>query len=336
MHKLSFALLPLLTLLGAAGLLGAAPAGRPIPAAAKLLAPRALTPATIASTCKEQIAVAGKRIDAIVHRRSARTFGTVVAALEDVEADLSDNLSAQSFLFQVSSNAATRSASEKCGADVSNFLTVETARPDLYAAIAAARASNTAQTVADKKLLELYITGAQRAGAALAEPQRKQFIALQKKLTDLSNGFAANLGNDASSITINATQLASLPPDFAGSLKTDVSGVTTVPVNESTYSTFMSSETDGAARKAFYTAYQRRGGEANVQLLQQAIVARDGVAPHVHFPKLAARRHVPEKSRHRAAAEGAHRSRAARSREGLTARAVGHHVLSEPAAQVAL
>lgn len=292
MQKPSFAQLPLVAALAIAAVLGCSPtpaaAAFPVPAAAKLLTPGVLTPARIAATCKQQIALTGKAIDAIVHRRSARTFGTVVEALENVEADLSDNLSAQAFLFQVSPDVAVRDASEKCGANVTDFLTVETARPDLYGTLAAARDSKTATTTAQKKLLELYLVASQRSGAALPPTQRKRLIALQQKLTALGNGFAANLANDASSITITAAQLALLPPDFAGSLKTDAAGVTTVPVNESTYSTFMSSMTDGAVRKAFYTAYGRRGGDANVKLLQQAIEARDGVAHLLNYPNWAA------------------------------------------------
>jgi thimet oligopeptidase len=290
MQKPTFTHGPLAGALAAVLLLGAAPAPpAAMPAVtAKMLAAGGATAAGIAADCKAQIALTGQKIDAIVHRRSARTFETVIESLENVETDLSDNLTAQTFLFLVSPDAAVRSASEKCGADESNFLTAETARPDVYAAIAAARDSKTAKTPAELKLQSLYVIGAQRTGAALPAAQRKQFVALNAKLTDYANAFAANLSNDTAAVTINATQLADLPSDFAGTLKTDAAGVTTVPVNESTYGTFMTSETDSAARKAYYLAYQRRGGEANVKLLEAAIVARDGVAHLLHFPNWAA------------------------------------------------
>jgi thimet oligopeptidase len=70
-----------------------------------------------------------------------------------------------------------------------------------------------------------------------------------------------------------------LPPDFvAGALKPAAGGGFTVPVNESTVSPFLQNESDPTARKAFYIAYQNRGGAANVKLLEEAIVVRDHLA----------------------------------------------------------
>ena len=104
-----------------------------------------LTPAAIAQSCRTQIALAKTRMDAIAHRAGPRTFGNVIAAIENVEADLSDNTAAAQFVFQVSGDAAVRNASQQCGSDESSFFAFESARPDLYAALVAARASRTAK-----------------------------------------------------------------------------------------------------------------------------------------------------------------------------------------------
>jgi thimet oligopeptidase len=237
-----------------------------------------LTPARISASCGTQLARAKQRIDALVRARSARTFDTVVAALENVESDINDNLAAQQLLFQVSPDAAVRDASQKCGINVGNVFNEETARPDLYAALVAAKNSNTATGPAQRKLLELYMTGSRRSGAGLASAQRREFVALEGRLNDLESRYAANLGNDASSVTITPAQAAALPPGFAGSLKKDDAGNTIVPVNESTVETFLANEPDADARKAFYFAYYQRGGKANVALLQSALVARARVA----------------------------------------------------------
>jgi thimet oligopeptidase len=247
-----------------------------------------LTPAQIASSCGAELARAKQRIDAIVHRRSARTFDTVVAALENVEADINDNLAAQQLLFQISPDAAVRAASQQCGIDVGNLLNEETARPDLYAALLAAKQSNTATGLAQHKLLELYLTGSRRSGAGLATTQRREFVSLEGQLNDLEARFGANLGNDASSITITPAQAAALPPGFAASLKKNDAGNAIVPVNESTVEAFLTNEPDADARKAFYLAYYRRGGAANVALLQSALVARARVAKLLGYPNYSA------------------------------------------------
>src|SRR5665213_3380641 len=197
MPNIAFASARLLAAIALAVLFGGASSSPA--AAAGLVEPGlragALSPAAIAASCSTQIGRARARIDALVRRPGSRTFANTIEALENIESDLNDALAAQQFLFNVAPSARVRTASEKCGADVNNLFTVETARPDLYAALIAARASATAATPAQRKLQELYLTGAQRAGAGLAAPQRHEFVTLQKKLTDLSNAFMANLAN---------------------------------------------------------------------------------------------------------------------------------------------
>jgi thimet oligopeptidase len=267
-----------------------------LPAASAAAAPRTvpltvhwdLTPAQIASSCSAQIALAKRRIDAIVHQRSARTFASVIEALENVESDINDNLAAQQFLFLVAPDAAVRNASQKCGVDVGNVFNEEQARPDLYAAIVAAKNSHTATGIAQLKLQQYYVTGGQRSGAGLGTKQRREFVALEQKINDLETRFAADLGNDATTIAITPAQAAPLPPAFLGAFKKDDAGNTIVPVNESTIETFLANEPDADARKAFYTAYYHRGGQANVDLLQNAIAARARIANLLGFPTFAA------------------------------------------------
>jgi thimet oligopeptidase len=247
-----------------------------------------LTPAQITTSCASEIAKAKARIDAIVHRRSARTFDSVIKAYEDVNADLGDDLAAQGFLYQVSPDAAVRAASQKCAVASGNFGNEQSARPDLYAAIVAASASGTARTAADKKLTEMYVIAGRRAGAGLAAGPRREFVALEQKINDLETAFNVALGNDASTIVVTPEQAAALPSDFTAPLKKDPSGGTIVPVNESTITTFMENEPDASARRAFYLTYYKRGGLKNVDLLQQALVARARIATLLGYPNWAA------------------------------------------------
>ncbi len=274
-----------------AGLFLAAAAG-PADAAAPALSPLPvrwnLTPAQITTSCASEIAKAKARIDAIVHRRSARTFDSVIKAYEDVNADLGDDLAAQGFLYQVSPDAAVRAASQKCAVASGNFGNEQSARPDLYAAIVAASASGTARTAADKKLTEMYVIAGRRAGAGLAAGPRREFVALEQKINDLETAFNVALGNDASTIVVTPEQAAALPSDFTAPLKKDPSGGTIVPVNESTITTFMENEPDASARRAFYLTYYKRGGLKNVDLLQQALVARARIATLLGYPNWAA------------------------------------------------
>jgi thimet oligopeptidase len=259
------------------------------PAAAVLPIDWSLSAAQIASSCATQIARTKGRVDAIVGDPERRTFNSVILHLENVSSDFNDDLAAQGFLYNVATDAKVRAASLKCSTDAGNVLSEISARPALYKALADASASGTAKTSAQRKLTQLWITALKRSGAGLPTAQRKEFVALEQKLTDLQNKFQANLSNDASTVTITAAQAVPLPSDFvAASLKKNADGGYTVPVNESAVAPFLQNETDSAARKAFYIAYNNRGGEANVKLLQDALATRDRLAHLIGFPTWAA------------------------------------------------
>jgi len=274
----------------ALALLSTLPAAAPAASGASVLAiDWSLSPARIASTCAAEIARIKSRADAIVASRSKRTFDTVVLPLETASADFNDNLAAQGFLYNVGTDAKARAASLKCSTDTGNAYTEITARPDLYRALAAAQASGTARDAAQRKVTALWLTAVKRSGAGLPDVPRKTFIALQKKLTDDQNTYQANLSNDATTIVITAAQATSLPPDFvAASLKKNADGGYVVPVNESTIGPFLQNEADSSARKAYYVAYNNRGGDANVKLLEDAIATRDRLAHLLGYPTWAA------------------------------------------------
>ncbi len=276
-------------LLGAALVVTLPVAAPAKPATAVLSIDWSLTPARIASSCAASIATIRRRVGQIVAGRPPRTFATVVLPVETASADLNDDLAAQGFLYNISTDPKVRAASLKCSTDVGNVLSEISARPDLYKALAAARTSGTARGAVQQKLQSLWLTALARSGAGLPDAQRKTFVALQKKLTDDQNTFQANLGNDQSTITITAAQAQPLPPDFvAAALKPAAAGGYTVPVNESTVGPFLQNETDAAARKEFYVTYNNRGGTANVKLLEDAIATRDRLAHLLGYPTWAA------------------------------------------------
>jgi len=234
-----------------------------------------LTPAQIDASCKSEIDAAGKRVDAMLHARSARTFKTVAEPLENIISDLGDNLAAQVFLFNVAPDKAVRDASERCNTAVAGYQAELFARPDLYAALAAAARSHTARGPVQAKLLDVHLINAKRSGAGLPPAQRRRFVEIAKQIADLENAFASNLASDASSITITKEQTAGLKPDLVASLKPNADGTLVVAVDESTYTQFMANASDANARKDFYITYSKRGGQKNVELLEKAIALRD-------------------------------------------------------------
>jgi thimet oligopeptidase len=246
-----------------------------------------LTPEQITSTCTAQIADFDAAVKQIMAVRGSRTFQNTLLPLENAEADLSDRLVAQGFLFNMAIDKPVRDASDRCNIAQGDYFSAFGARPDVYRALLDVQQSQTATTAADKKLLEFYLVSARRSGAALTPDKRKTFIELSDRLTALGSKWEEALNNDATTITITAAQANSLPPGFVSTLAKNPDGTYTVKVNESTSTPFLQNEIDVTARKTYYVAYNNRA-LTNVTVLESAIDVRDQLAKLLGFESWAA------------------------------------------------
>ncbi|GAC1442229.1 MAG: M3 family metallopeptidase [Vulcanimicrobiaceae bacterium] len=272
----------------------AGPAGAAAPASsapqAQVQAPAfdfAPTPAAIATRCASRIARAKATAATLAAvPRARRTFASIVGPLENLSADLNDDLMVPTFLGSVATARPVRDASLACQNAVSDFVTTLQARPELYRAVADANASGTARTSADRKLTALWLVAFERSGAALPPRTRARFVAASQKLSQLQNAYGANLGNDRTTIALDARGIAGLPPDLVATFKRAGQRYI-VRVDESTASRFSSNARDPAARRAFFFA-RARVVPRNVAILQQAIALRDGLAHDLGYPTWAA------------------------------------------------
>lgn len=252
----------------------------PVAAAAATSPPAinwSLTAPQIARSCKSAIATATARIDSIERGRGERTFANTVLPLENAAADANDSTVAQEFLFEVSPDKGIRAASLACNNDLNNALTALTASPTLYRAVAAASQSGSAQNVYQRKLTSLWLVSLKRSGGAISNRKRPEFIRLEQQLNALQNQFGANLGNDATTITITQPQTSGIPADVLASYTRNAEGSYTIPVNESTAS-FLQYASNEAALKTYYLAYSNRQAGPNTKLLESAIAVRDRLA----------------------------------------------------------
>jgi thimet oligopeptidase len=246
-----------------------------------------LTSAQVASSCAAEIKKTDAAVNAMLRRKGARTFQSVVLPLENASSDANDDLAAQTFLSAVSPDKTVRDASDTCQNDISNYFTALSARPDLERAVAAAKHGNTAKTVYDRKLTDLWLTSLIRSGAGLATAQRKEFVKLSDELSQLQTDFGKNLAADKTTIRISAAQTSGVPADIVAGFTKNADGTFTVPVNEST-AAFLQYATEESARKTFYFAYSNRGGPPNVALLERAIAIRDRLAHLMGYENWAA------------------------------------------------
>ncbi len=246
-----------------------------------------LDAATIDKNCKAAIGRAKTKIHAILNGRRLTTFDSVVKPLEDAFADLNDETMVETLESAVSTDAKARDASFACQNDQAAFTNEVEANPALFEAVDAARSSNTAQTLDERKLTSLWVVALKRSGAALNPAKRKEAVALNNQITQLETKFNANVANATTKIHLTQAQTAGLPDDFIATFAKSGDGYD-VPVNESTTATFEHNASDPAARKIYYLAYNNRGYPANVKILETTIAARDRLAHIYGYPSWAA------------------------------------------------
>ncbi|MBV8424434.1 MAG: Zn-dependent oligopeptidase [Candidatus Eremiobacteraeota bacterium] len=257
------------------GLVATCPAAFAMPGDNVRVHPKwAVSAVSLRGDCLREIALAKKRTDALMASHEPITAASRLLPLENITADLSDRTMVDTFMFSVSPSADVRNASQACIDEINAFTTEFNARPDIYRALQRIAANRSASSPYQTKMLELYIEQSRVSGAGLAPKARREFVRLSQELGKLELRFGANLQNDKTTIAITQAQTAGLDADFVAQLKKNPDGTLSVPVEESTYSPLMENCKDADARKAFYLAYQNRGGTGNVRLLEQAIAIR--------------------------------------------------------------
>jgi thimet oligopeptidase len=244
-----------------------------------------LSAAQLTASCKQELDRAQKAIDSIDARANSDSNPALLEDIERAMADMSDALDAQVLLMNVSVSKDVREASTKC-VDAVNAFNVKLSADSVVYAIAQG-AMKTAPTPAERRLAELYVESGRRTGAGLPPAQRAQVTALFDRLNMLQTAFQRAIGEDNSSIVIDAKDARSLPPAFVKTLKATTGGYQ-VNVNESTASQFLSNEQSAAARNRFYVVYSNRGGQGNVKRLADAVALRMQIAHLLGFKTWAA------------------------------------------------
>jgi Zn-dependent oligopeptidase len=256
-----------------------------VPALASAQQPAAwhLTPSQISSSCREAIDQAKREIASITSKPA--TPGSLVK-IENAVAQLQNSLGGQTFLFNVSTDAAARDSSTACTQWLTNYNLELAADPRVYAAAVRANAVTNTEP-ADHVLAKLWIETGRHNGAALDSATRTKTTAMLQRLSDIQRDFMIRLASDTSHIRITKAESEGLAAQLLAGLKADATGFV-VPVNESTTGDFARTERSSEARRRFSTKYLVRGGPENIDRLRNAIALRDSIAHLFGFKTWAA------------------------------------------------
>jgi thimet oligopeptidase len=240
----------------------------------------------IASSCREAIREARARVQTITARsRDGATAVVDLVAIETAVADMEDALVAQKLFANAVADRAVRQASIQCNEALAGLRVAIAADPAIHAL--AQTAHDRASAPVDRQLAKIYVEAGRRAGAGLDAARRAQVTQLFDRLNRLESEYMQAMGADHTTIEISREEAASLSPSFVGTLQPSPRGYV-MPVNYGTLKRFLESQASGEARKRYHLAFYNRGGQANVERLEQALSLRDQIAHLLGFDSWAA------------------------------------------------
>ena len=242
----------------------------------------ALDPEDLQATCRRATSAATERVREVVADapRAAASMERLVA-VETALADLDGDLVAHTLLADVTSDDRLRAASAACKQAVAELhqSTASDARILALARQAGERAGN----VADRALAARYIESGEGSGAHLDAGTRAVLNELLDRLKALEIEFQQALAADRTHIEISREEADSLPADLRQRLTATEDGYQ-VPVDFSgTGRQFLSTMASADARRRFQVAFLRRGGEANLARVQEALGLRSRIAALAGF-----------------------------------------------------
>jgi thimet oligopeptidase len=247
-----------------------------------------LPPEQITSECRAEIARARGRIEVLVAGNwEASAAPAALSAVDAVVADMNEALVAHMLLAHVTEDTAVRDASAACNEALAAFEVERSADPALFALARAARVAP--RTPADAQLATIYAEAGRRTGTGLEPARRHQVTRLFDELATLETVYMQALGEDRAAIEITTDEAASLPPSLVDSLAAGPGGLV-VPVNWGTREQFLANQASSAARKRYHQAFHNRGGQANVERLEQAVALRHRLAELLGYESWAAYR----------------------------------------------
>jgi Zn-dependent oligopeptidase len=247
-----------------------------------------ITPQHLSTRCDSAITTARAGVErALMTPAGQRTFAAAMRPIEEATENAQTDLTWLGQLYLLSPDSATRSASLACSKKATDFGVELSSDARIYAAAQEAQRDAAVTAAEDRQLVKLYIETGRRNGAGLDTVTRARVTALHTKLNDLERDFGARLAADSTTIIIADKDTAGLSPQFVATLK-HTSGGFVVQVNESTVGSFMTHQRNASARERYYVAYNKRGGQDNVDRLQRALALRDTLAHLLGFQTWAA------------------------------------------------
>lgn len=217
------------------------------------------------------------------------TFENGPLALERAMTRLSTELTVPLFLKYVSDDPAVREAGDRCEVAVQKTTVDVFVREDLFAVVDAVVKKKPALDEADARLLDEQYASFVRNGLGLSAEDRAKFVTLKKRLVELEAAFSKRLLDWDERVVATSDEVHGIPEALLQGVDKTTDGQYRFELSYPHFNAVIEHATSPVLRRRMERAFQQRGGEANVRLLEEALRLRDeaakmlGFASHAHF-----------------------------------------------------
>lgn len=186
-------------------------------------------------------------------------------------------------LQNASPDAATRDAAQACLEQLMPFGTELFQSAALHARVLAYVPHDIQEDSYRQWLLEQF----DDAGVSLPEDKRQRAKAIQDELNLLCLQFQKNVNEVNTTLAFTPEQVQGLPASWLDARARDDNGHYLLTLDYPCYAPFMELATDASARQALWMAFQTRAGQANLDLMDRALVLRQELAQIYGLPDFA-------------------------------------------------
>lgn len=242
-----------------------------------------LNDVTLTLSCNGAIEQARQRVtemekiqlDAVTPENVLEQWDKDQIALEDV-------IGPVAILNNVHPDKRVRDAADACVLKLSSFSTELFQNEKLFERVRAVKPATATQKQFQRDLLEAF----EDSGVSLPAEKRARMKEISDEITLLSQQFAKNIRDNSTKLTFTPEEAKGLPADYVARVK-DAKGNIVVGFDYPDYVPFMSSAENEEARKRYYIAYNSRGTDANLALLDKIVKLRQEIASIYAVPSFA-------------------------------------------------
>jgi len=216
-------------------------------------------------------------------------FESVYATLDGVFNDMNIASNNCFMLYWVSPDSLTRAYGLESYQAISDFSSNIFGDKDLYNQMKSVKESDAFAKLADHKqrLVKKMMLGFERSGVDLEADKLERFKKLTSELNELSAAYSTNMNSADEKLVLDEDGIAGLPESFKNTYRVD-DNTYEVPVMNSTNRPIMGNAKSEETRREYYTKYNSRAADKNIDILNQMVAKRHELAGLMGYDSYAA------------------------------------------------